>query len=66
MRLTGTVRTWDPKEWLGTIEADEKFYIVRRNGLKRGSVLAEGQSVTFVPVFLFAGPTAENICVMDS
>jgi cold shock CspA family protein len=64
MRLTGIVKAWDAKAWLGTIESGGKSYIVRRHNFKRGTVLAEGQTVTFIPVNLLEGPTAQNVKVL--
>jgi hypothetical protein len=59
--MEGLVTKWDASTWTGTIESDGKSYIVKRQNMKRGTVLKVGDAVRFIPVNLFEGPTAQNV-----
>ena len=62
--MDGVVKTWNITEYVGTIEAEGKSYIVKRQNMKRGTILKVGDSVRFIPVNLFEGPTAQNVTVV--
>jgi hypothetical protein len=64
--MEGIVTHWDASAWLGTIESGGKPYIVKRQNMKRGSILKVGEAVRFIPVNLFEGPTAQNVIVISS
>jgi len=64
--MEGVVKAWNPIDWLGTIESDGKSYIIKRQNMKRGTVIKVGDSVRFIPVNLFEGPTAQNVTVTSS
>jgi hypothetical protein len=64
--MEGAVKTWDQTEYVGAIWAHGKSYIVKRQNMKRGSVLKVGDAVQFVPVNLFEGPTSQNVTVISS
>jgi cold shock CspA family protein len=59
--MEGVVKEWNPVDWVGTIESDEKSYIVRRDSFRRGTKLAKGMAVSFTFSNLYAGPTAHNV-----
>ena len=60
--MTGIVKTYDPKEFIGTIEdAEGKIHLVKRNSMRRGTILREGLRVSFVSVNLSDGANAQQI-----
>jgi cold shock CspA family protein len=60
--MTGIVKTYDPKEFIGTIEdAEGKIHLVKRNGMRRGTFLRKGLRVSFVSVNLSDGANAQQI-----
>jgi cold shock CspA family protein len=59
--MEGVVTKWNPIDWVGSIESDGQFYIVRRDSFRRGTKLAEGTAVSFTFSNLYAGPTAHNV-----
>jgi hypothetical protein len=64
--MQGVVKEWNSLECVGTIESDGKSYIVKRQNMKRGTLLKVGDAVRFIPVNLFEGPTAQNVTVGSS
>jgi len=60
--MTGIIKTYDPKEFIGTIQdAEGKIYLVKRNSMRRGILLREGLHVSFVSVNLSDGANAQQI-----
>jgi cold shock CspA family protein len=60
--MTGIVKTYDPKEFIGTIEdAEKKIHLLKRNSMLRGTILREGLRVSFVSVNLSDGANAQQI-----
>jgi len=64
--MVGVVQKWNPTDWIGSIESDGMTYIVKRQNMKKGTVLKIGDAVRFIPVNLFEGPTAQNVTVISS
>jgi hypothetical protein len=64
--MEGIVTQWSRTEYVGKIESDELSYIVKRQNMRRGTVLKVGDAVRFIPVNLFEGPTAQNVTVISS
>jgi cold shock CspA family protein len=64
--MEGVVKEWNPIDCFGTIESDGKSYIVKRQNIKRGTLLKVGDAVRFIPVNLLEGPTAQNVTVISS
>jgi len=61
MEGIGIVTQWSQTEYVGTIESDELSYIVKKQNMRRGTVLKVGDAVRFIPVNLFEGRTAQNV-----
>jgi len=60
--MTGIVKTYDPQNFVGTIEdAEGKIHLVKRNGMRRGILLRKGLHVSFVSVNLSDGANAQQI-----
>ena len=60
--MTGIVRAYDPKEFIGTIEdAEGRLLLVKRNSMRRGTQLREGLRVSFISVSLSDGANAQQI-----
>jgi cold shock CspA family protein len=59
--MTGIVKTYDPKEFIGTIESNGMRFLVKRNSMRRGTQLREGLPVSFVSVNLSDGANAQQI-----
>jgi hypothetical protein len=64
--MEGLVTEWNASAWIGSIESDGKSYIVKRQNMKRGTLLKVGDTVRFIPVNLLEGPTAQNVTVISS
>ncbi len=60
--MTGLIKTYDPQKFVGTIEdGDGKLYLVKRNSMRRGTVLREALRVSFISVNLSDGANAQQI-----
>jgi cold shock CspA family protein len=60
--MTGIVKVYDSKEFIGTIEdAEGKLHLVKRNSMRRDTILREGLRVSFVSVNLSDGANAQQI-----
>ena len=64
--MEGVVTKWDASTWIGRIESDGKSYVVKRQNMKRGTILKVGDAVRFIPINLLDGPTAQNVTVIFS
>jgi cold shock CspA family protein len=60
--MTGVIKTYDPQNFVGTIEdAEGKIHLLKRNSVRRGILLREGLRVSFVSVNLSDGANAQQI-----
>lgn len=60
--MTGVIKAYDTKEFVGIIEdGDGKFHLVKRNSMRRGTLLRKGLRVSFVSVNLSDGANAQQI-----
>jgi hypothetical protein len=64
--MEGVVKTWNKITFVGTIESDGLSFIVKRQNMRRGTILKVGDAVRFIPVNLFEGRTAQNVTVISS
>jgi hypothetical protein len=64
--MEGVVKKWNSIDYVGSIESDGTSYIVKRQNMKRGTILKVGDAVRFISVNLLDGPTAQNVTVMSS
>jgi cold shock CspA family protein len=58
---TGVIKTYDPQKFVGTIESDGMSFLIKRNSMRRGTLLREGLHVSFVSVNLSDGANAQQI-----
>jgi hypothetical protein len=65
-QMEGVITAWDASAWIGKIKSDGHSYIVKRQNMRRGTVLKVGDAVRFTPVNLFEGRTAQNVTVISS
>ena len=61
MKLNGTIKWFNAKKGYGFIESDDGDYFVHQSALISGSILNEGDKVTFEPVKTDKGKQAKNV-----
>lgn len=62
MALTGIVKTYDPETFTGTIEDVEgNIHLLKRNSMRRGTLLQKGLRISFVSVNLSDGANAQQL-----
>jgi hypothetical protein len=60
--MTGIVKTYDPQQFTGTIESDAgRLFLLKRNSMRRGTILKVGDAVLFEDMYLSDGPTAQQV-----
>lgn len=61
MKLKGTIKWYNAKKGYGFIESEDGDYFVHQSALPEGTILNEGDKVSFEPVKTDKGKQAKNV-----